>query len=144
MRHFDDGQLVRINDEPFEQVMGPGLTRNVWVSPVPLDDAPGTAVDLYRLIDPFSDEELPVEFPIGTLIVHETVDRIEGHTVQVKLGDDHADENGRTWWFGKYFDDGTPDEAECSPCIMCHNPSMRPATDGLFGVTFDARPGDEG
>jgi len=145
LRSFDDGSLVRINAVPFVQTMGPNLLRNVWVSPVPINNAVLSAgpqmdaADLYMEVDPYDHEAiLSAEFPIGTLIVHETVNREEGHTVQVKLGADHADENGRDWWFGKYYDDGTPDTNDCSPCTTCHTSDARPNSDGLWGVPREA------
>jgi len=145
MRTFDDGQLVKVNRVPFEQTLGVRVERNVWISPLPveLDDGSTTdTVELYRLVDPLDDQAvLPAAFPVGTLIVHETIHREEGHTVQVKLGDqagEHADENGRDWYFGKFHDDGTPDEIACTPCSTCHNDWYRPGTDGLIGVPEEA------
>lgn len=146
IRHMDDGRLVKINAVPFLQEMGPSLNRNVWVSPVPVPDwfDPNTgmqldAADLYMLVDPSSNDVLPAEFPIGTLIIHETIDREQGHTVQVKVGGaTFLDENGRDWWFGKYFDDGLPDENDCTPCTTCHNDGVRPESDGIMGVPRSA------
>lgn len=138
MRTFDQGDLVKVNDVPFMQVMGPSLERNIWVSPVPVPGTDMTAVELYALVRPMMDEPLPAEFPVGTLIIHETIDRSEGHTVQVKRGEDYDDGFGRNWWTGKFFDDGEPDQDPCSPCVMCHNDDMRPDSDGLYGLPDDA------
>ncbi len=143
MTRFDDGSLVKINATPFEQTIGPQLVRNVWVSPVPIVGARGLegaqdAAALYREVDPFSEEMISGEFPVGTLIVHETVNREEGHTVQVKMGGDYEDETGRDWWFGKYYDDGTEDTNDCTPCWSCHTLEVRPNTDGLWGVPREA------
>ncbi|MFZ5476999.1 MAG: hypothetical protein ACOZNI_09520 [Myxococcota bacterium] len=138
--NMDSSGLVRVNAEPFVQVMGPAFERNVWVSPVPSREEPGAdALALYLAIDPEDpDGELWADFPVGTLLVHETVNREEGHTVQVKR-DDWLDENGRGWWFGKYYDDGTKDENACTPCVACHNGDTRPGTEGLWGVPHHAR-----
>ena len=60
---------------------------------------PRDAAELYATIDPtdggFALEE---DFPVGTFIVHEAVNREEGHAIQVKLGPrdaEHFDELGR-------------------------------------------------
>jgi hypothetical protein len=154
VRTFDQGSLVLVNAEPFMQEMGTNIRRNVWVSPTPLDsgddesadastfagasDNALTAVDLYLLIDPSEyDTDLPEEFPVGTFILHEAVDREEGHGIQVKLSEP-KEEDGRDWWFGKMFDDGKVDETECSPCIACHNDDVRPTNEGLWGVPTTA------
>lgn len=118
VRTFDRGRLVRVNAVPFEQISSAGVMRNVWITP--------EAEALYRRVDPDREVALPEPFPVGTAIVHERVDRLEGHTVQVKLEDG--------WWFGKYFDDGTPDEVPCTPCVACHNEDLHPTTEGLWGV----------
>jgi len=133
-----EGRLVRVNATPFMQVFGPSLERNVWASPVPIRGMLGVAerdaAALYRTLDPAS-EGAPLEaaFPVGALFIHETVNREEGHTVQVKR-DDYADERGRPWWFAKVYDDGSYDLNDCSPCSGCHNEGSRPNSEGLFGV----------
>jgi len=134
MRTLADGRLEKVNDAPFLQVMGPPLERNVWVTPIPVEGTDLTAADLYRLVVPDRHEPLPAAFPVGTLIVHETVDRSEGHTVQVKLDEDYDDGAGRSWWTGKFYDDGEPDLNDCTPCIACHNHEAQPETEGLIGV----------
>ena len=137
MRNFDDGQMVQINQEPFDQVMGERTSRNVFVLPLPAADGL-TSVDLYRMVDPFDfDDVLPSAFPVGTAIVHERIDRVEGNTIQVRLADDYANEAGEPWWFGKFYDDGTPDENACSPCSVCHS-AANAGTEGLIGVPVDA------
>ncbi len=141
MGDFDAGELVRINREPFLQTVGTPLLRNVWVSPVALEGAPAgprDAAELYALVDPEEvNGELPADFPVGTVVVHEAVDREEGHGVQVKLGEP-VDELGRDWWFGKLYDDGAHDTEVCTPCVVCHTAELRPGTDGLWGVPADA------
>lgn len=134
---FRDGQLVKINDEPFLQVFGNPIRRNVWVSPIPLPDG-RTAADLYRTVDPLSEVVLDAAFPVGSIVVHEAVDREEGHAVQVRREDTWDDGNGRHWWFVKYFDDGTVDDSACTPCEACHSATLRPGSDGLWGVPRDA------
>lgn len=140
VRTFDDGGLVRVNDEPFEQIYGTLIQRNVWITPLPLPGG-GTAATLYAGIDP-DDNVTPLaqDFPTGTVIVHEAIDREEGHGVQIKREEGWVGEDGRDWWFGKIFDDGSYDPNECSPCEMCHSDANRPMTDGLVGVTRDAMP----
>ena len=138
--NLENEGLVLINPEPFMQLFGTLVRRNVWVSPVALD-APtaelADAVDLYALVDPEVSEALPAAFPIGTLIVHEAVDREEGHGVQVKIS--HGDGKTDTgWWFGKIWDTGEPDENACAPCIECHSPVHRQPSEGLWGVPASA------
>lgn len=139
MRTFEQGELEKVNVASFTQIMGPPLERNVWVTPLPVEGTDLTAADLYQLVVPFDDARLPAAFPVGTLIIHETVDRSEGHTVQVKLDDDYDDGAGRSWWTGKYYDDGEPDLNDCTPCIACHNMDARPESEGLIGLPDDAR-----
>ena len=138
IRSMGDGPLEKVNATEFRQQFGPSFARNVWVLPVPVEGHALDAVDLYRAIDPeAAGNTLQAPFPIGTVIVHETVDREEGHTVQVKRND-WQDANGRSWWFGKFFDDGTADEVPCTPCEACHTLTMRPGSEGLWGVPREA------
>lgn len=137
MRTFDQGDMALINPEPFEQITSPEVLRNVWVNSLPTD-AGGDTVGLYRLVDPETHDELPAEFPVGTVIVHERVDGIEGSTVQVKRELGFENEGGGRWWFGKYFPDGTPDEDPCNPCHYCHTLEQHPGTEGLWGVPREA------
>ena len=139
--HFDDGSLVKINEEPFMQVLGDTFERNVWMSELPL---PGggreDTTDLYRRIDPNrGDVVLDEEFPVGTLFIHEAVNREEGHGVLVRRDDLDGDTLIPGWWAAKVFDDGTFDLNCGMPCEMCHAPSMRPDTQSLWGVPLDAR-----
>ena len=137
-RTFRD-ELELVNDEPFQQVIAAGapLLRNVWITPLPLGDG-RTATDLYTEIDPFEPSEIDSDFPIGTVLVHEAVEGTEGNTMQVHLGAGYDDGNGRHWWFGKYYEDGTPDEVPCTPCTACHSNEVRPGSDGLWGVPREA------
>jgi hypothetical protein len=139
MRSFADGDLVQINAEPFPQVTDSNVERNVYITP--LFVAPGLdTVDLYQLVDPYrADDELPFEFPVGTAIVHERVDGLEGSTIQVKREEGFEGDEGRQWWFGKYWPDGEPDLVDCTPCILCHTETAHPGTEGLYGVPGDAR-----
>jgi len=151
LRSFDGGALVKVNREPFYQAYGSNFARNVWITelPVELDDGEViTTVELYAMIDPERpDQALPGRFPIGTMIVHETVHREEGHTVQVKLADraddmvdsppdwiELTDPVRPHWYTGKFFDDGVADEDPCTPCTTCHNDDVRPDTEGLIGA----------
>lgn len=134
-RTFDAGGLVRINAAPFRQYAGSSIRRNVWVTPVPLGNGQD-AVDLYLGVDPTSVAPVgdPLAFPVGTVVVHEAVDREEGHGVTVRREEGWTDEEGRGWYMAKLFDDGTPDAVPCTPCVACHSDAARPATDGLWGV----------
>jgi hypothetical protein len=136
-RTFRDA-LELVNDEPFLQVVAAGtpLLRNVWISSLPLGDG-RTTVDLYRTIDPSEPTEIDGDFPIGTVLLHEAVDGSEGNTMQVHLGPEYDDGNGRHWWFGKYYEDGLPDDEPCTPCTACHSNELRPGSDGLWGVPRD-------
>ncbi|MCB9698807.1 MAG: hypothetical protein H6738_18645 [Alphaproteobacteria bacterium] len=142
---FDQGDLEKINGEPFLQIVSATvpIERNVWVTPTPVvvedDTLELTAADLYRQIDPDHLAPLDGDFPVGTVIVHEAVNREEGHAVQIRLADDYDDGFGRHWWFAKVFDDGTLDENPCNPCSDCHNSAVRPESDGLWGVPPDLR-----
>ncbi|MCB9677924.1 MAG: hypothetical protein H6737_22690 [Alphaproteobacteria bacterium] len=136
VRGFDDGRLVRVNAEPFEQITE-NTQRNVWISRLPVT-ADLDTVDLYTALDPFEPRALDAPFPVGTVLLHERIDLAEGHTLQVRMPDDYVNAGGGPWWFGKHFADGTPDEVPCSPCEMCHSADQRPGTEGLWGVPPDA------
>ena len=41
VRTFDEGAFVKVNHDPFTQIYGVLIQRNVWVTPVPLN--PGAA-----------------------------------------------------------------------------------------------------
>ncbi len=132
--HMDDGQLVKVNAEPYMPVYSSTpMLRNVWVSPLNVPDSDLTADELYGTIDQDNWWE-PMEdtFPVGTVIIHESVDRIEAHGVEVKR-DDYADEMGRNWWLAMVNDDGTLDDGYREPCANCHNEGYR-VTAGLWGV----------
>lgn len=139
VRTFEDAGFVKINAEPFLQIYGTQIERNVWVTPLRTPGLRITASDLYAAVDPDApDRPLIDDFPVGTVIVHEAIDRTEGHGVRVKREPGWDSEDGHSWWFGKIFDDGTPDENECSPCTDCHGPSVLLPTEGLVGVTREA------
>ena len=137
---FRESDLEKINNEPFLQVvtLGTPILRNVWVSPVPLLDGSRTASDLYRMINPHASDQLDADFPVGTIIVHEAVNGEEGNGIQVRREDTWDDGSGRPWWFAKIFDDGTLDENPCSPCVACHATTVRPGSEGLWGVPREA------
>lgn len=137
--HFDDGSLVKMNRTPFAQYVGDQLTRNVWLAELPVADSELTTVDLYDLVDPTDNTTvLPADFPAGTVIVHEAVERSEGHGVLVKRDDGYENAAGEPWWFGKVYDDGTYDLNACLPCESCHT-EIRAGTEGLWGVPVEAR-----
>ncbi len=138
MKTYDNGELVKVNAEPFPQITDSDVMRNVWITPLPTVQGLDT-VDLYTLIDPDGSTELPAAFPVGTVIVHERVDRAEGSTVQVRRELGYANEGGGPWWFGKFYEDGTPDNNDCLPCWTCHTLDMHPDTEGLWGVPMEAR-----
>jgi hypothetical protein len=130
-RTFRD-ELERVNDAPFEQIFsdGPLIRRNVWVTPLALDDG-RTAADLYATIDPDEkDAEIDAAFPVGTIIVHEAVDGEMANAIQVRASDH--------WEFAKFFEDGTQDREPCTPCVTCHSLEARGGTEGLWGVPRDA------
>jgi hypothetical protein len=138
IQSFEQGRFEEINAAPFVQIYGDAIERNVWVTRTPLGDGT-TAADLYRSIDPArGDQVLDRAFPVGTVIVHEAVNREQGHGVQVRREDGFVADDGGAWWDGKLFDDGTFDENPCNPCSDCHSPDARPGTEGLVGVTREA------
>jgi hypothetical protein len=92
-------------------------------------------VTLYERVEPSGSDRIAHDFPVGTVFIHEAVNREEGHGVAVKRSD-HTDEyNGSSWWYGKIFDDGTDDTNTCNPCGSCHT---RPETDFVWGVPVSA------
>jgi hypothetical protein len=137
---FRNGDLEKINAEPFLQVFaaGPRIRRNVWVTPLDLREGVGSAADLYAEVDPAADTVLDRRFPVGTVIVHEAVDGEEGNAIQVKRERGYDDGFGRQWWFTKIHEDGTPDDNPCAPCVTCHSLDIRPGSDGLWGVPREA------
>jgi hypothetical protein len=139
VRALGSDQLVRVNAEPFVQVLGTQYERNVWVSPVPVPEVEGLdAAALYAMLDPGDGSiRLEAAMPVRTLIVHEAVNREEGHAVAVKR-DDYLDENGRAWWMAKIWDDGSFDENACQPCSDCHSDNVRPNSEGLWGVPHES------
>jgi hypothetical protein len=110
------------------------ILRNAWISQLPVDGTNMDTVDLYRSIDQDDfGSSLAYEFPVGTVIVHEAVDREEPHGVEVKR-DDYVDNGGRDWWMRMINDEGTIEpEGTREPCEDCHNNTWR-ASEGLWGV----------
>ncbi len=139
VRTMDAGALVKLNAEPYIPPYSSNpIERNVWVSPVPVPDWGIAATDLYLTIDQDDwSTPLEVEFPVGTVIIHEAVNREEPHGVEVKR-DDYVDETGRPWWLRMVYDDGTIDETPREACADCHTESYRP-TEGLWGVPTFAK-----
>lgn len=139
VRTMDEGVLVKANSEPFIQVTGVSIERNVWISQIEVPEMPELdSLDLYLSIDPYdASAPLAAEFPVGTVLIHEAVNREEGHGVQVKR-DDYENLVGGDWWFGKVYDDGTYDINACSPCEQCHDPAPREASEGLWGIPEEA------
>ncbi len=135
---FDDGTLAKVNDEPFVQVMDPGIRRNVYMTDYAIGETGVGTVELYETVSPSGSDELTLTFPVGTLIVHEAVDREEGHGVLVKRHRSFDNLNGTDWWFGKVYDDGTYDTNACTPCTACH---VRNETEGLWGIPTVAQSG---
>jgi hypothetical protein len=129
----------KINEAPFAQIYGTPLERNVWVSPTLVDGGDGDAAALYATILPTGDVTRELDFPIGTMIVHETVNGEEGHGIRVRREEGFVGPEGHGWWFGKIFDDGTVDDNPCSPCSDCHAEALRPEADGLIGVGLEHR-----
>lgn len=138
VRGLGDDNLVKVNEDPYMPVYSATpIERNAWVSPVPLPDG-RTADELYLEInqDDWS-TELDAAFPVGTVIVHEAVNREEAHGVEVKR-DDYHDETGRSWWMRMVYDDGSYDTSDREACADCHQEDWRP-TEGLWGIPTSAK-----
>lgn len=133
--HFDDGSMERVNAEPFDQVMGEALERNVWVAG-PMSSLGLDAATLYRGLDPSQGvSPLPAEMPVGTVLVHEAVNGEQGHGIMAKIAT--YEEAGEDSWFAaKVWPDGMLDLSDCNPCESCH---VRESTERLWGVPPDAR-----
>jgi hypothetical protein len=140
LTHFDDGSLVQVNADPYMPVWSATpIRRNVWITRLAVEDSPMNTVGLYRMInqDDWSNA-LPAKFPVGTVIVHEAVDREEPHGVEVRR-DDYEDDAGRGWWMRMIDDDGViEDPSARSACSECHNEEQRPS-EGLWGIPVTAR-----
>lgn len=149
---MSEGALVQVNREPYMPPMSATpILRNVWVSPVPVvpdcdttaaDTVAQTAPELYFAIDQEGwGPALEVAFPVGTVIIHEAVNREEAHGVEVKR-DDYVDDLGRDWWLRMVYDDGTIDDQSddpyAQPCSSCHNEGVR-VTEGLWGIPAAAK-----
>ena len=139
VQHMDAGDLVRVNREPYMPPYSAWpILRNSWVSPVPVPGENYTADALFKSIDQDNwADPLEADFPVGTVIIHEAVNREESHGVAVKR-DDYTDEMGRNWWLRMINDDGTLDDTPRQPCADCHNDAYRPS-EGLWGVPSDAK-----
>lgn len=143
--HMDDGSLVKVNKEAYlPPYSSKPYMRNTWVSPVKINDDRDddrTAADLFKSIDQDNwSDPLEDEFPVGTVIIHEAVNREEAHGVEIKR-DDYEDDIGRPWWMVMVYDDGSyqePDPAWDYGCYECHSESYRPS-EGLWGVPTMAK-----
>ena len=140
VRTLGQNELVRVNPEPYMPVYSARpMLRNVWISQLPVPNSDLDTVDLYASIDQDNWWE-PMEdvFPVGTVIVHESVDREEAHGIEVKR-DDYVDDLGRNWWLAMVDDGGVIQDSYGAPCSDCHNEEYR-VTAGLWGVPESAKP----
>ncbi len=140
LTHFDDGSLVQVNAEPYmPPYSNTPIRRNVWISRLAIEDSPMNTVGLYRSINQDDWETaLPADFPVGTVIVHEAVDREEPHGVEVRRAD-YKDDAGRGWWLRMIDDDGVIEDTTArQPCSDCHNEEQR-ASEGLWGIPTAAK-----